>query len=208
MTEKLVPRLQAEEAEGRASAASGRLGWSESCWVFDFVEHAKPALSTYGSELERLFARLQRFGASRLPAPAALEGVAAARATARLEQQFKASEGCLPADQRVAPALTSGKVRRVYVSARTGEGLDELRQIVRDFFYADMVEREIALPPTAARFRAQLFEQHAVRDEHTDDDGTMHLRVQLPYRRLRVLCREAGIEPPPPPAVAGEPVAS
>ena len=115
---------------------------------------------------------------------------------------------CLPADQRVAPALTSGKVRRVYVSARTGEGLDELRQIVRDFFYADMVERKIALPPTAARFRAQLFEQHAVRDEHTDDDGTMHLRVQLPYRRLRVLCREAGIEPPPPPAVAGEPVAS
>ncbi len=111
----------------------------------------------------------------------------------------------LPPDQRPRPVVADGIIKRVHVSALTGEGLDELRRLVRDFFYADMVEREVALPPTAARLRAQFFEQHAVRAESVDADGTMHLRVQMPYRRLKTLCQQAGVDvPTPPAAVAGD----
>ena len=95
-----------------------------------------------------------------------------------------------------------GEVSRVYVSAKTGAGLGELRQIIRDYFYADMVERELRLPPSAGQLRAQLFNQHAVIEEHSEDDGTMCLTVRLPWRRLSSLCRAAGVEVPPPPAEA------
>jgi len=64
------------------------------------------------------------------------------------------------------------------------------------------LEDELVLPPSAARLRAQLFALHAVQSERVDDDGAMRLRVRLPYSRLERMCREAGVKPPPPRAVA------
>jgi GTP-binding protein HflX len=44
-----------------------------------------------------------------------------------------------------------------------------------------------------------LYEFRAIRKERLEDDGTFHLRVALPWERLRGLCRAAGVEPPPAP---------
>jgi GTP-binding protein HflX len=90
-----------------------------------------------------------------------------------------------------------GQPLRVFISARTGQGLDLLRGAVAARLYPDLVQEQIVLPPSAARLRAQLFALHAVRAEATGDDGAMCLTVRLPYSRLARLCREAGIDPPP-----------
>ena len=93
----------------------------------------------------------------------------------------------------------SGMPVRVLVSARTGQGLDLLRQAIAQRLRPDMAEHELVLPPTAARLRAQLFAQKAVRAESLDDSGASHLRVAMPYERLRGLCAAAGVKPPPAP---------
>jgi GTP-binding protein HflX len=91
---------------------------------------------------------------------------------------------------------------RVFLSARSGEGLDLLRTAIAQRLYPDLLEEELRLPPSAAKLRAQLFALHAVRSETVDDDGSLLLRVRLPYSRLVRLCREAGVVLPPR-AVAG-----
>jgi GTP-binding protein HflX len=90
-----------------------------------------------------------------------------------------------------------GRPARVFISSRTGEGLDLLRSAIAACLYPDLVEDELVLPPSAARLRAQLFALHAVQSEQVEDDGAMRLRVRLPYSRLERMCREAGVAPPP-----------
>ncbi len=90
-----------------------------------------------------------------------------------------------------------GRVARVFISSRTGEGLELLRSAIAACLYPDLVEEEILLPPSAARLRAQLFALHAVRSEKVEDDGGLRLTVRLPYSRLERLCREAGVKLPP-----------
>ena len=100
-----------------------------------------------------------------------------------------------------------GLPQRVFLSARSGEGLDLLRAAIATRLYPDLSEQELLLPPQAAKLRAQLFQLHAVKSETIDDDGSYRLQVRLPYSRLARVCREAGIEPPPRP-VAAIPAAS
>ncbi len=90
-----------------------------------------------------------------------------------------------------------GLPQRVFLSARSGEGLELLRNAIAARLYPDLTEEEVLLPPRAAKLRAQLFELQAVRSETTDEDGSSRLKVRLPYSRLERLCREAGVSLPP-----------
>ncbi|MGH8530891.1 MAG: ribosome rescue GTPase HflX [Nevskiales bacterium] len=83
-----------------------------------------------------------------------------------------------------------GRVRRVYLSAQTGAGLDLLRDTLAEVFFADQLEGELALPPAAARLRARLFELGAVRQERHTDAGETILSVSLPRQQFERLCRE------------------
>jgi GTPase len=56
-------------------------------------------------------------------------------------------------------------------------------------------EHELTLPPAAARLRARLFAQGAVRSESIDATGAYHVRVSMPRESLRRALREAGLEP-------------
>ncbi|MGQ0530220.1 MAG: ribosome rescue GTPase HflX [Panacagrimonas sp.] len=97
-----------------------------------------------------------------------------------------------------------GQPQRVFVSARTGEGLEILRAAIAARLKPDIALHELSLPAGAARLRAQLFEHRAVRSETLDEDGTYHLRVEMPYERLRGLCVAAGVVPPSTPRVFEE----
>ncbi|HEU0197533.1 MAG TPA: ribosome rescue GTPase HflX [Nevskiaceae bacterium] len=103
---------------------------------------------------------------------------------------------------------SEGRPTRVFISARTGAGLDELRIALAQALRPDMVDDELCLPPSAAKLRAQLFALHAVNAEHVEPDGSLRLRVRLPYSRLVGLCRAAGVAAPAPPAPRRQAVAA
>jgi GTP-binding protein HflX len=87
---------------------------------------------------------------------------------------------------------------RVFVSAQSGAGMDLLRAAVAELLRPGLAEHDLVLAPGAARLRAQLFAHNAVRAERLDEQGNFHLRVAMPYERLRGLCAAAGVEPPQP----------
>jgi GTPase len=91
--------------------------------------------------------------------------------------------------------------QRVFVSARAGAGVEDLRAAIARRLYPEETLHTLVVPPRAARLRAQLFEHRAVREEHLDEDGAWHLRVAMPYERLRGLCVAAGVTPPSIPRV-------
>jgi GTP-binding protein HflX len=75
--------------------------------------------------------------------------------------------------------------------------LDELLEAIAQRLRPEATVFEVAVPPAAARLRAQLFEHRAVRSESLDEHGVFHLHVVMPYERLRGLCSAAGVAPPP-----------
>lgn len=93
-----------------------------------------------------------------------------------------------------------GRVTRIYVSARSGAGIEDLKVAIRDHFFADSVERVLHVPLRAGRLRARLFEHQAVLREEVEDDGAWNLTVRMPYAQLARMCREADLPPPAPPA--------
>ncbi|HEY0913385.1 MAG TPA: ribosome rescue GTPase HflX, partial [Solimonas sp.] len=109
-------------------------------------------------------------------------------------------EGELPRIERDDQGLPV----RAFVSARTGEGLDALREAIAERIRPQLQSFELVVPPRAAKLRAQLFTLNAILSESLDEDGNFHLRISLSWERLRGLCVAAGLEPPPAPTVIEE----
>lgn len=68
---------------------------------------------------------------------------------------------------------------RVWVSAQSGAGLTELKQIVADHLARNKTRRQIALPAHAGRVRAQLYAVGAVLGEEVLADGSWMLDVTV-----------------------------
>ncbi|HEV2321364.1 MAG TPA: GTPase HflX, partial [Gammaproteobacteria bacterium] len=97
-----------------------------------------------------------------------------------------------------APAVErgpDGQVRRLWLSAASGEGLDLLREAVAARLKGDTVRGWLKLGPLQARVRAAFFDLGAVRAEKGDEDGSYLLEVELPRREYHRLCRREGLEP-------------
>ncbi|HET7176077.1 MAG TPA: ribosome rescue GTPase HflX [Gammaproteobacteria bacterium] len=88
-----------------------------------------------------------------------------------------------------------GQVRRLWLSAATGEGLELLRAAIAARLKGDTVRGWLKLGPLQARARAAFFDLGAVRAEKGDDDGGYLLEVELPRREYHRLCRREGLEP-------------
>jgi GTP-binding protein HflX len=87
-----------------------------------------------------------------------------------------------------------GQVRRVYLSAATGAGLELLHAALVERFYPDIEERELDLPAAAGRLRARLFALGAVRQETADATGGSRLRIALPRAQMERLFRQERIK--------------
>ncbi|MEQ9478633.1 MAG: ribosome rescue GTPase HflX [Algiphilus sp.] len=101
-------------------------------------------------------------------------------------------EGGYPA-RTTADLDSEGQPRRVYVSAVSGFGLDDLRATVRAFFHGGLEAVELRLRPEEARLRAQLYDVQAVTGERTGEDGTVHLQLRIPRDQLHRLCQQSGV---------------
>jgi GTP-binding protein HflX len=83
--------------------------------------------------------------------------------------------------------------RAVWLSARTGVGLDLLAQVMAEIFKDETVRCWLDLPPKAGRIRAKLFELGAIVQEKSNDLGGWRLEVVMPQREFEVISKREGI---------------
>lgn len=90
--------------------------------------------------------------------------------------------------RREQPVDGAGKV---WLSARTGEGLNLLRAAIGERFAADRLHADLQLPLSQARLHARLHALGAVKAEAIDEQG-WRLRLDLPRAQAEQLAREKG----------------
>ncbi len=73
----------------------------------------------------------------------------------------------------------NGKPIAVWLSAQTGEGLELLLEAISDSLGREMVAGRLLLDPSQGRLRAKLYQQQAVADESSRDDGCTELQLRL-----------------------------
>jgi GTPase len=89
-----------------------------------------------------------------------------------------------------------GRPARVWLSARTGRGLDLLRVALAERLHGTQFHGEIELGPQHARLRARLYESGAVRSERVHAAGwVLRLAVDAPV--LKRILAAAGMARPP-----------
>jgi GTP-binding protein HflX len=86
-----------------------------------------------------------------------------------------------------------GQVRRVWLSAQSGVGLELLIDAIGRFIGPELVHRHVVLQPQDGRARARFFAAGAVLKERTLPDGATDLEVSMPRRAFEHLCRNEGI---------------
>jgi GTP-binding protein HflX len=87
-----------------------------------------------------------------------------------------------------------GRPTSVSMSARTGEGLELLRQAVSDWLASERINRWIELDGKLGRLRAQLFELGVVSEERITENGSWMIHVDIPRETAERLARLPGLE--------------
>ena len=88
-----------------------------------------------------------------------------------------------------------GKPVRIWVSARTGAGIDILLAAISELLGEDVVQRTLTLSPAHGRLRARLYAKGAVRHETMDENGGVSLDISLPRHDFDRLLAEEGLAP-------------
>ncbi len=88
----------------------------------------------------------------------------------------------------------TGECSQVWISAGQGLGLDLLTQAIAERLQLQAQRGWLRIPPGAGALRAQLLAGGAVREERTEEDGTMRLLVELPPAQMAALARNPVVE--------------
>ncbi len=80
-----------------------------------------------------------------------------------------------------------GTAAQVWVSARTGAGLDLLKTTIAAHFEEDLVRGTLDLPMSAGRLRAELFGGGFIRAEQATEDGRWRLDIVLSRKSFNQL---------------------
>ncbi|GMQ97094.1 MAG: GTPase HflX [Gammaproteobacteria bacterium] len=75
----------------------------------------------------------------------------------------------------------AGQPRRVWVSAETGDGLDQLCQAMTEYLRDTLLHGWVKLMPKQGKVRAGLYAKGVVRSEQTDSQGCSLLKIDI-YR--------------------------
>lgn len=71
-------------------------------------------------------------------------------------------------------------IKKVFVSAKTGLGIEELPALISKKLGKDLIETQITLIPEQAKLRAKLYQQEAVLAENVDELGNHQLVIRMP----------------------------
>ena len=87
-----------------------------------------------------------------------------------------------------------GKPLSVALSARDGDGIEELREVISERLGSERVNRWIELQGKDGKLRAQLFELGVVSEERITENGSWMLHVDIPIETAERLARLPGDE--------------
>jgi GTP-binding protein HflX len=88
----------------------------------------------------------------------------------------------------------NGQATAVWISAEKRLGLNLLADAVAERLTRFARKARIRIQASAGAVRSRLYAAKAVRDEHSAEDGSMELGVELPEVELLVLARTAGVQ--------------
>lgn len=80
-----------------------------------------------------------------------------------------------------------GQAQAVFVSSLTGQGVELLSQAVIQYFYGEMLEANLKIPPQNAKLRAVLFDEGVIVSETYDEQGYCLATVRLSMRHYQQL---------------------
>ena len=86
-----------------------------------------------------------------------------------------------------------GKALRVWLSAKTGNGFDEWRQVIAEHFAVRAYCCELKLAAHEGQVRSRLYQQKLVDEEVFNDDGSSHLMLTITEQQIKKLCRQLEI---------------
>ena len=98
------------------------------------------------------------------------------------------------AQKRRIEISENNKITRIWLSSRTGEGVDLLLESMNRYLNKHKRPHYINIPVSAGQLRAKLFDIGAVKQENIDDTGGWIMEVELEEYKLHKLCKEANLD--------------
>jgi GTPase len=86
-----------------------------------------------------------------------------------------------------------GRVSAVWISAAENAGLDALEKAITERLARATRRARLRIPPSAGALRSRLYAARVVRAEHSLEDGSIELTVELPMLELLALARTAAV---------------
>jgi GTP-binding protein HflX len=87
-----------------------------------------------------------------------------------------------------------GKTLKVWVSAKTGAGMELLQTAMSELLAGKMAVETLRVSPSETKLRSQLYDSGFVEEEHIDEEGFYELQVKLPRKDLARLLKQSDIE--------------
>ena len=87
-----------------------------------------------------------------------------------------------------------GSVKTVFISAKTGAGLDLLRDAIIKAVSGNYFEGELLITPQNLALRSALYKEKAVISESFDENGNSLLKIKLPSNKFNALRLKYGLQ--------------
>ena len=94
---------------------------------------------------------------------------------------------CLDSPRDLTQNNAEGATKRIGISAKTGEGLEQLAEAVASHIHEQIIEKTLELGPSDGRIRALLYEHDAVVAERPLDEGGWALDICIRRAILRYI---------------------
>ena len=93
----------------------------------------------------------------------------------------------------ILEATTNKHERSVWLSAKTGQGIEKLNSVLANFLKKNVILGEIKLDNNQGRQRAKLFQMGAVKTENIQEDGSWNLILEIKKEDIHSFLKKEGI---------------
>ncbi len=93
------------------------------------------------------------------------------------------------------PTDEDAKPNSVWVSAKTGLGIENLKDVLVQHLSMNVISTCLKLEgPHASKIRSRCYALKSVSEERVDENGVIELEITLPRRELEIMFRECGLQ--------------